>query len=81
MPVRDRKQARDGEKHGNEHEGLGTKFHREGIMTPIEDSGEVHRVTSTKEIQNEKSREERSWERVDIVMVPFVCLIQHQAVF
>lgn len=75
MPVRNRKLARDGEKHGNEHEGLGTKLKREGIMTPVEDSGEVHRVTST------KSREERSWERVDIVMVPFVCLIQHQAVF
>lgn len=81
MPVRNRKLARDGEKPGNEHEGLGTKLQREGIMTPVEDSGEVHRVASTKEVQNEKSREERSWERVDIVMVPFVCLTQHQAVF
>lgn len=36
-------------------------------------------MASAKEIQNEKSREERSWERVDIVMVPFVCLTQHQS--
>lgn len=40
-------------------------------MTPQEDSGEVHMVRSAKEIRMQKSREEHTWGRADLVLVVF----------